>query len=103
MKPLLKALPREPKGYAPFLLSPEDTQSDLYRLMELGAARNYWAGAAGRAKIEARCGRQRTYHGEVKIVVLNTDIAVVCVPGSLCRRISLAIREQSPYQSAATP
>jgi hypothetical protein len=97
MKPFLKALPTGPKGYAPFLLSAEDTRSDLYRLMELGAARKYWAGVAGRAKRQARCGRGRTHDGEVKIIVLNADIAAVCVPGSLCRRVALAIREQSPY------
>ncbi|MBV9851923.1 MAG: hypothetical protein JO250_19840 [Armatimonadetes bacterium] len=97
MKPLTKALPYEPRHYAPYPLDPEDTGSDLHRLMELHSERSYWAGAAGRAKWEARYGKARQTHGEVKIIALGRDVALVCFPGHLSPAAMRPLKDRSPF------
>ena len=97
MKPLLKALPCKPYQWAPHLLDPEDTGSNLYRLMELGAQRDYIGRAAGRAKWEERYHKQGQVQGEVKLLPFSPDVAIICFPANVCVAATATIKERSPF------
>lgn len=79
------------------MLQPDGQESDVVRLVELKAGRDYWARLAGRAKQEARGGFLRPVELEIGLLVFSPELAVVMVPGLPSCSPARAIRKQSPF------
>lgn len=97
IKTLQKGLPYEPREAAPYGIAPDDKDSELYRWMELCGVQKYWKNAIGRAKWVRRYHKEKERRGQVKLLVLGRDLAVVALPAALCEVTTSALRKKSPF------
>lgn len=82
----------------PVPLRPDDQDSTLVRLMKVGSQRAYWGPVCRRAKREHRSGRPTPpKEGTVDLLAFDSDVAVVCFPGTLCASVVENIRRMSPF------
>jgi hypothetical protein len=98
IRSLAESLPFAPDDLTPYPLDPDDKESILYRLMTVGSQRAYLGQVAGGAKWQERYGRQRIKRSNVRLLALSPDIAIVYLPGAICRRtIAPPILSKSPF------
>lgn len=95
--PLQKRLPYEPREAAPYGIASEDKDSDLYRWMELCGVQKYWKNAVGRAKWVRRYHKEKERTGQVKILALGPELAIVALPAALCEVTTSTLRQRSPF------
>jgi hypothetical protein len=98
VRSLAKTLPFKPDHTAPYPLDPSDTESDLYKLMAKGSLRPYLGQVAIVTKWQERYGRRRIASSNVRLLALSTDLAMMFLPGLICRRtIAPPIIASSPF------
>jgi hypothetical protein len=88
LRRLVAHLPRTPRTHD-YPLRAEETSTPLYQAMEVGSARAYWGIVAGRAKLAAKHPGTQRSSGDVTVVALDREVAIVGVPGSRRLKTSL--------------